>query len=186
MGAFKTLDHVDVAGKACLVRVDLNVPMEGGVVTDDTRIRAVAPTITELSDKGAKVILLAHFGRPKDGPEAKNSLKQIVPDVAKVIGRPVAFATECVGDVVEFNRRIQFLVSVDTKFVIIRRGARTDFAQVAVDHLGLEFAVVGEAAEGQGVGGLDAGAQRRHDDFEVGVLRARKGAVPAHIQNFDR
>lgn len=99
MGAFKTLDHVDVAGKACLVRVDLNVPMEGGVVTDDTRIRAVAPTIVELSDKGAKVILLAHFGRPKDGPEAKYSLKQIVPDVAKVIGRPVAFATDCVGEV---------------------------------------------------------------------------------------
>ncbi len=101
MGAFKTLDHVDVAGKACLVRVDLNVPMEGGVVTDDTRIRAVAPTITELSDKGAKVILLAHFGRPKDGPEAKYSLKQIVPDVARVIGRPVAFATDCVGEVAQ-------------------------------------------------------------------------------------
>lgn len=99
MGAFKTLDHVDVVGKACLVRVDLNVPMEGGVVTDDTRIRAVAPTIVELSDKGAKVILLAHFGRPKDGPEAKYSLEQIVPDVAKVIGRPVAFATDCVGEV---------------------------------------------------------------------------------------
>ena len=99
MGAFKTLDHDDVAGKAGLVRVDLNVPMEGGVVTDDTRIRAVAPTITELCDKGAKVILLAHFGRPKDGPEAKYSLKQIVPAVAKVIGRPVAFATDCVGDV---------------------------------------------------------------------------------------
>ena len=74
MAAFKTLDDIgDVTGKRVLVRVDLNVPMADGKVTDATRIERVAPTILELSDKGAKVILLAHFGRPKDGPDPPNS-----------------------------------------------------------------------------------------------------------------
>jgi phosphoglycerate kinase len=71
--------------------------MADGKVSDDTRIRAVAPTITELSSKGAKVILLAHFGRPKDGPDPQFSLKQVVPAVSAVIGKPVAFADDCVG-----------------------------------------------------------------------------------------
>ncbi|TBW35122.1 phosphoglycerate kinase [Siculibacillus lacustris] len=99
MSAFKTLDDADVKGKRVLVRVDLNVPMENGVVTDDTRIRAVLPTITEIADKGGKVILLAHFGRPKDGPEAKSSLAQLVEPVASRLGRPVAFAADSIGPV---------------------------------------------------------------------------------------
>ena len=70
MAGFRTLDDIgDIKGKRVLVRVDLNVPMADGKVTDATRIERVAPTILELSDKGAKVILLAHFGRPKDGPD---------------------------------------------------------------------------------------------------------------------
>jgi phosphoglycerate kinase len=68
MTSFRTLDDLDVAGKRVLVRVDLNVPMKDGKVTDDTRLRAVAPTINELADKGARVMLLAHFGRPKGQP----------------------------------------------------------------------------------------------------------------------
>lgn len=101
MSAFKTLDDAAVKGKRCLVRVDLNVPMEDGVVTDDTRIRAVLPTITEIADKGGKVILLAHFGRPKDGPEAKYSLEQVVAPLASRLGRPVAFAADSIGPVAE-------------------------------------------------------------------------------------
>ncbi len=97
MTAFRTLDGLDVKGKRVLVRVDLNVPMADGKVSDDTRIRAVAPTITEISDKGGKAILLAHFGRPKDGPDPKFSLKQIIPAIVDVIGRPVAFAEDCIG-----------------------------------------------------------------------------------------
>ena len=97
MSAFRTLDDVDLKGKRVLVRVDLNVPMEDGKVTDDTRIRASAPTIREIAEKGGKAILLAHFGRPKDGPDPKYSLKQVVPAVADVLGRPVAFADDCVG-----------------------------------------------------------------------------------------
>jgi phosphoglycerate kinase len=98
MTAFRTLDDIsDLKGKRVLVRVDLNVPMADGKVTDDTRIRAAEPTIREISGKGGKVILLAHFGRPKDGPDPQFSLKQVVPAVAAVIGRPVAFAQDCIG-----------------------------------------------------------------------------------------
>jgi phosphoglycerate kinase len=101
MGHFHTLDDVDVKGLRALVRVDLNVPMADGKVTDDTRIRAAEPTINEIAKNGGKVILLAHFGRPKDGPEEKYSLKQVVPAVAAVLGRPVAFAEDCIGPTAE-------------------------------------------------------------------------------------
>ncbi|WP_334176638.1 phosphoglycerate kinase [Pseudoxanthobacter sp.] len=98
MAKFRTLDDIDAAGRRVLVRVDLNVPVRDGAVTDDTRIRAVAPTITELAGKGAKVILLAHFGRPKGKRDESQSLKVVVPAVAKVLGRPVAFADDCTGE----------------------------------------------------------------------------------------
>ena len=99
MPAFKTLDDLgDIKGKRVLVRVDLNVPVADGKVTDTTRIERVAPTILELSDKGAKVILLAHFGRPKGGPEAEFSLKIVAPSVEAVLDRKVHFAENCTGD----------------------------------------------------------------------------------------
>lgn len=97
MSAFRTLDDADVAGKRVLVRVDLNVPMEDGQVSDTTRIDRVLPTIREIADKGGKVILLAHFGRPK-GRDDKNSLKQVVPALAHALGRPVTFVEDCIGD----------------------------------------------------------------------------------------
>src|SRR6202048_2147323 len=100
MANFRTLDDVDVKGKRVLLRVDLNVPMEGGRVTDATRLERIAPTITEISDKGSKVILLAHFGRPK-GRDPKDSLKPVAAALAEVIGMPVAFADDCVGEVAE-------------------------------------------------------------------------------------
>ncbi len=99
MSAFRTLDTAELRGKRVLVRVDLNVPTENGRVTDDTRICAVLPTINEIAGKGGKVVLLAHFGRPKEGPEDKFSLKQIMADVAALLGKPVAFAADCIGDV---------------------------------------------------------------------------------------
>jgi phosphoglycerate kinase len=94
---FRTLDDVDVRNKRVLLRVDLNVPMENGKVSDATRIERVAPTITELADNGGKVILLAHFGRPK-GPDPRDSLKPVAAEVAKIIGRRVAFAEDCIGE----------------------------------------------------------------------------------------
>ena len=99
MAGFRTLDHIGhVKGKRVLVRVDLNVPMADGKVTDATRIERVAPTILELSDKGAKVVLLAHFGRPKDGPSPEFSLEPVAKAAAKIVGRPIGFATDCVGE----------------------------------------------------------------------------------------
>ncbi|TDK39359.1 phosphoglycerate kinase [Rhizobium deserti] len=98
MPAFKTLDDLtDIAGKRALVRVDLNVPVANGKVTDATRIERVAPTILELSSKGAKVILLAHFGRPKGEPVADMSLSLIVSAVNEVFSRKVLFASDCIG-----------------------------------------------------------------------------------------
>ena len=103
MAQFKTLDDLgDIKGKRVLVRVDLNVPVKDGKVTDSTRIERVAPTIRELADKGAKVILLAHFGRPKGGPEAEFSLSTIRSDVEAVLDwtrRVSGVAGERVDDV---------------------------------------------------------------------------------------
>ncbi|KZM52120.1 phosphoglycerate kinase [Labrenzia sp. OB1] len=97
--AFKTLDDVtDITGKRVLVRVDLNVPMDGGKVTDTTRIERVLPTIRELSGKGAKVILLAHFGRPKGERVADMSLAPVAPGVSALLGKPVALAEDCIGE----------------------------------------------------------------------------------------
>ena len=92
MSSFKSLDDLgDVRGKAVLVREDLNVPMANGHVTDDTRLRAAMPTLLELADRGAKVLILAHFGRPKGRADEKYSLRQVVPALSVVLGRPVGF-----------------------------------------------------------------------------------------------
>ncbi len=99
MASFKTLDDIgDIHGKRVLVRVDLNVPMNDGAVADDTRIRAAMPTIKELSDKGAIVLLLAHFGRPKGAKDPKQSLSLVVGGVEDVLGHGVMFIPECVGE----------------------------------------------------------------------------------------
>jgi len=100
MSTFRTLNQADVTGKRILLRLDLNVPMENGKVSDATRIERVVPTITELADKGAKVILLSHFGRPK-GRDPKQSLKPVAAAVAEIVKRPVAFADDCIGEAAE-------------------------------------------------------------------------------------
>lgn len=92
MKPFKTLDDMgDIRGKAVLVREDLNVPMKDGTVSDDTRLRAAMPTINELSDRGAKVLVLAHFGRPKGEPKPEFSLQPVVEPFSQVLGRPVRY-----------------------------------------------------------------------------------------------
>ncbi len=96
---FKTLDDADLAGKRALVRVDLNVPMHDGEVSDDTRLRAAVPTIEKLRAGGATVILLAHFDRPKGKRVPEMSLAPIAAALAKVLGSPVGFANDCVGPV---------------------------------------------------------------------------------------
>jgi len=101
MPKFKTLDDLDVAGKTVLVRVDFNVPMSGGKVTDATRLERAAPTVRDLTKKGARVLLLSHFGRPKGKPNAEMSLKPLAAAFAKVLGQEVAFAGDCIGDKAE-------------------------------------------------------------------------------------
>jgi phosphoglycerate kinase len=98
---FKTLDDVDVSGKRVLVRVDLNVPMKDGKVTDATRIERAAPTLAELSAKGAKVIVLSHFGRPDGKRVPEMSLRPLVEPLAAALGKPVAFAEDCIGPLAE-------------------------------------------------------------------------------------
>ncbi|HVU10422.1 MAG TPA: phosphoglycerate kinase [Phototrophicaceae bacterium] len=94
-----TINDIDLKGKRVLVRVDFNVPIENGQITDDTRIRAAVPTIKAILDQQPKcVVLMSHLGRPKGGPDPKYSLKPVVPALAKLLGRDVAFADDCVGD----------------------------------------------------------------------------------------
>jgi phosphoglycerate kinase len=100
MLSFRTIDKADVKDKRVLVRVDLNVPMDNGRISDRTRIERMAPTIVEIADKGGKVILLSHFGRPK-GRDLKDSLKDVAAATAQIIQRPVAFAEDCIGETAE-------------------------------------------------------------------------------------
>jgi phosphoglycerate kinase len=98
MPNFLTLDDIDVRGKRVLLRADLNVPVKDGVVTDATRIERLAPTIEVLLAKGAAVILMSHFGRPKGGPDPKLSLRPVLAPLRRALGgRDVAFATDCIG-----------------------------------------------------------------------------------------
>lgn len=95
--AWKTLDEIDLAGKVVLVRVDINVPVENGVVTDATRIEKIVPTVKDILAKGGKPVLLAHFGRPKGQVVPEMSLKPLVPTLEKALGVHVIFAEDCIG-----------------------------------------------------------------------------------------
>src|SRR5918993_529980 len=99
MARFKTLDDLpeDLTGKRVLVRVDLNVPMDGAKVTDDTRLRAMLPTVLDLSDRGAIVLLLSHFGRPKGQIRPDMSTAQLVMPLSRLTGRSVRFIEDCQG-----------------------------------------------------------------------------------------
>jgi phosphoglycerate kinase len=97
---FRTLDALDadLGGKTALVRVDFNVPMEGGKITDDTRLRVAIPTIRKLQEKNASIVLLAHFDRPKGKRVPEMSLKPVVEALSKLLGEPVAWADDCIGE----------------------------------------------------------------------------------------
>jgi len=94
------LTEADLKGKKVLVRCDLNVPLDGKTITDDTRIRASVPTVKYLMEKGAKVLLSSHLGRPKSGPEDKFSLGPVAPRLSELLGKEVVMAPDCIGDAV--------------------------------------------------------------------------------------
>src|SRR5690554_2908436 len=94
---WKTLDEMDFAGKVALVRVDVNVPVRDGIVTDASRIERIVPTVRDILDAGGKVVLLAHFGRPKGARVADMSLRVVLPALEAALESPVGFAEECVG-----------------------------------------------------------------------------------------
>jgi phosphoglycerate kinase len=126
---FRTLDDAkDLAGKTALVRVDFNVPMEGGKVTDDTRLRVALPTIQRLRDAGAKVALLAHFDRPKGQRVPSMSLKPVVQPLEALLGAPVRFADDCIGpDAMEAIR------DLDAGGVVLLENVRFHAAEEAND-----------------------------------------------------
>lgn len=101
MSAFQTIDQLNVGGKTVLVRGDLNVPMADGRVTDTTRLDRLVPTIKALTDKGAKVVVMSHFGRPKRGPDPRLSLKPVAESLSAILAAPVAFAADCIGPVAQ-------------------------------------------------------------------------------------
>jgi phosphoglycerate kinase len=96
----KTVDNFNFSGQKALIRVDFNVPLDADFnVTDDTRMRAALPTINKILTDGGAVILMSHLGRPKEGPTDKYSLKHVVNHLSKLLNKPVAFASDCIGDV---------------------------------------------------------------------------------------
>ena len=92
-----TIQDLDLRGKRVFIRVDFNVPLKDGVVTDDTRIRETLPTLKLAMEKGGRLVLASHLGRPKGGPDAKYSLKPAAKKLEELLGKPVAFAADCVG-----------------------------------------------------------------------------------------
>jgi phosphoglycerate kinase len=120
LSEFRTLDDVDVAGKRVLVRADLNVPMEDERITDATRIGRVLANIREISEKKGKVIILSHLGRPRNGPDPQNSLKPVAVELERQLGRYIAFASNCTGEVaksaVKAMREGDILLLENTRF----------------------------------------------------------------------
>jgi 3-phosphoglycerate kinase len=94
----RTIDELDVSGKRVFVRADLNVPLDGDRITDDGRIRAALPTITELRERGARVIVAAHLGRPKGAPDPQYSLRPVAAHLGELLGTEVAFAADTAGE----------------------------------------------------------------------------------------
>jgi phosphoglycerate kinase len=143
---FRTLDDLDVSGKRILVRVDLNVPVAGGKVTDATRIARQAPTIVELASKGARVILLSHFDRPKGKVVPSMSLRPLVEPLCQAVGRKVGFAEDCIGPIAQMAvsalRDGEVLLLENTRF---HKGEEENDPAMATELAGLGDIFVNDA-----------------------------------------
>lgn len=134
------IHNYDFTGKRALIRVDFNVPLDKETfeVTDDTRIRAAAPTIKHILDKGGSVVLMSHLGRPKEGPEEKYSLKHIVSQVEKVLGRSISFVEDCISDkAIEMSSNLpagEVLLLENLRFYKQETAGTESFAETLAKH----------------------------------------------------
>jgi phosphoglycerate kinase len=136
----RTLDDVDPGGQRVLVRVDFNVPVEDGRITDDTRLRAALPTIHELRARSARVVLLSHFGRPKGEPDEALSLRFLTGPLSELIGAPVAFSGDCVGEAAIDAER-----ALGNGDVLLLENLRFHSGEEANDHeFARELAILGD------------------------------------------
>jgi phosphoglycerate kinase len=167
-----SLEAARLDGQRALVRVDFNVPMHDGVVTDDTRIRAALPTIRYLREKGARVVLLSHFGRPKGGPDPRFSLRPVVRPMESLLGSPVAFLEDPAGEAaVPFTRRMtrgSVLLGENTRFYPGEESNDPDLAG--------RFAALGDLYVNDAFGS----AHRAHASTE-GVAHLLKPAVAGFL-----
>jgi phosphoglycerate kinase len=167
-----SLEGVRLDGQRALVRVDFNVPVKDGVITDDTRLRAALPTIKYLREKGARVVLLSHFGRPKDGPDPKYSLRPVVRPLESLLGAPVAFIEDPGADAaVAFTRRMprgSVALAENTRFFPGEEGNDPETAR--------RFAALGDLFVNDAFGA----AHRAHASTE-GVAHLLKPAVSGFL-----
>jgi phosphoglycerate kinase len=101
LGKLKTTAGLDLEAKRVLVRADLNVPVKDGKVTDATRLERLVPGLQDLARRGARIVVISHFGRPKGGPDPQFSLKPVADKLGELLGRPIVFASDCVGEPAE-------------------------------------------------------------------------------------
>ncbi len=182
MPKFRTLDDIDVRGKRVLLRADLNVPVKAGVVTDATRIERLAPTIEALIGKGARVVVMSHFGRPKAGPDPALSLRPLIGPLEKAIGgRKVVFASDCIGQeakrVVEALQPGQVALLENLRFHEGEEANSSDFARA---HRRVGGLVAGRRRQTDG--GRAEGPNRRSrkpDAAGAGYYRGRQGVDKA-------
>ena len=131
--AKRSIENLDVNGKEVLMRVDFNVPLKNGAITDDTRITAAVPSIKHLLNGGAKLVLCSHLGRPKDGPSAEFSLKPAAVRLGELLGQDVALASDCIGEEVAAQRASlqagQVLLLENTRFYKQEEKNETEFAR---------------------------------------------------------
>ncbi len=143
---FATLDDLRVAGKTVLLRADLNVPLDQGRVSDVSRLERLLPTLKELSQNGAKIVILSHYGRPKNKPEAKLSLRPVAAALSEIVNQPVAFAEDCIGPIareaIAKLKKGKILVLENTRF---HAGEETNDPQFAKELAALGDIYVNDA-----------------------------------------
>jgi len=185
---FKTLDSLDAAGRKVLLRADLNVPVRDGKISDTTRIERLVPTISELADKGASVILVSHFDRPKGKRVPEMSLEPVAVALATALGRPVSFATDCIGPdaeaAVETLKAGEILVLENTRYHAGEEANDTDLAEKLARHADVFVNDAFSAAHRAHAS--TEGVTRFLPSFAGRLMEAELNALDAALENPER